>query len=561
VIDRVADLEVRLSAVERRLAALEGDQATPAGADYSAAAEVPGDGFASIAATHLGRVLLIFGGAYLLRAMTDFGFVPTGLGLSMGAAYALFWLYMAFRSSRVDERKTVATFFGGTSVVLALPLLFEAATKFALLSGRSAVVALAIYCALAFWAAGSRNLRILGWLVTSGGIVAALALLIATHDALGVATFLLLSGFATLRLFAWRQWMGIRWPGALGANVGVVALVVLGQSDQWPIGPRMAFMFALVLLVLYQAEFAFGTHVRDRLIGVFEATQSLFAGAIALVAAAMAVRAGQLQIGVAGAIGLTLGIGAYALALTHDTREHHYRNFPYYLTIGLLLVVVSSAVLLPLALAAAGWALLAVAMAWASGRTGWVNLSLQCTFLLLAAGAISGLLATSFVALVGDAATSWPQVAPSTAGIALATVACLFIPVAQHSDRWGVLAGFPQLIVLALSVWEVGGLFVAYAAPWLAWADAGTPDPAMLAALRTAVLSSAAVTLAVSSRFERWPEARWLVYPVLVLVGIKLFLEDFPHGHAATLFIALAFVGSALLLVARLLKRQTRVRE
>jgi predicted tellurium resistance membrane protein TerC len=81
------------------------------------------------------------------------------------------------------------------------------------------------------------------------------------------------------------------------------------------------------------------------------------------------------------------------------------------------------------------------------------------------------------------------------------------------------------------------------------------PDLAVLAALRTAVLSAASMTLALSSRHRRWPEARWLVYPLLILVGIKLFVEDFPHGHAGTLFVALAFVGSALLLVSRLLRR------
>ena len=118
------------------------------------------------------------------------------------------------------------------------------------------------------------------------------------------------------------------------------------------------------------------------------------------------------------------------------------------------------------------------------------------------------------------------------------------------------MAGLPQLIVLVLSVWEVGGLFVAYVAPVLAGAGGAEPDASILAALRTAVLSVASVTLALSSRFRRWPEARWLVYPVLILVAIKLFAEDFPNGQPATLFVALAFVGSALLLVARLLRRQ-----
>jgi len=96
---------------------------------------------------------------------------------------------------------------------------------------------------------------------------------------------------------------------------------------------------------------------------------------------------------------------------------------------------------------------------------------------------------------------------------------------------------------------------IVVAAPLLASAASEEPNLAILAALRTAVLSVSSVTLALSSRFRRWPEARWLVYPVLVLVGLKLFVEDFPHGQPASLFVSLAFVGSALLLVARLLNR------
>ncbi|NIN82620.1 MAG: hypothetical protein GTO39_19015, partial [Pseudomonas stutzeri] len=41
----------------------------------------------------------------------------------------------------------------------------------------------------------------------------------------------------------------------------------------------------------------------------------------------------------------------------------------------------------------------------------------------------------------------------------------------------------------------------------------------------------------------------------LVLVGVKLFIEDFPHGQPLSLFVALAIVGSALIVVARLLGR------
>jgi hypothetical protein len=258
------------------------------------------------------------------------------------------------------------------------------------------------------------------------------------------------------------------------------------------------------------------------------------------------------QVGIAS---LVLAGCAYALAFSTETRTARGRNFYFYSTLGLALLVVGSALLLSPGIAAAAWSLLALAMAWSSGRFGRVSLSLQCTFLLLAAGVSSGILATGLQAFTGDGVTTWPPLISWHVVIALTTVACLFIPVAQHSERWGVLAGLPQLIVLALSVWEVGGLMVAYVAPALA--SAGTPDadPAILAALRTAVLAAASVTLALSSRYRRWPEARWLVYPVLVLVGVKLFLEDFPNGQPVTLFIALGLVGSALMLVAKLLSR------
>ncbi|MEE8305720.1 MAG: hypothetical protein V3R81_00565, partial [Gammaproteobacteria bacterium] len=266
--------------------------------------------------------------------------------------------------------------------------------------------------------------------------------------------------------------------------------------------------------------------------------------------------AGQLALAELGVPTLLLSACAYGLAFTPVTRDARGRNFYFYSTMGLGLLVAGSALVLSPAVAAAAWSLMALAMAWFSGRYSRVSLSLQCTFLLLAAGVGSGILTTGLEALAGDASALWPPLVPWHLIIALTTVACLFIPVAQQSDRWGVSAGIPQLIVLALSVWEVGGLMVVYLAPVLANVRGPEPDLAVLAALRTAVLSASSVTLALSSRFKRWPEARWLVYPVLILVGVKLFVEDFPNGQPVTLFVALALVGSALLLVAKLLSRE-----
>jgi len=50
---------------------------------------------------------------------------------------------------------------------------------------------------------------------------------------------------------------------------------------------------------------------------------------------------------------------------------------------------------------------------------------------------------------------------------------------------------------------------------------------------------------------EAWREAGWLVYPALAATGLKILLEDLPRGRPATLFLAFALYGAALIAVAR----------
>ncbi len=553
--NRIADLESRLATVEQRLNQLEGRDSAPVIPDELQSEPTIGGGFLSSASTLVGRVLLIFGGAFLLRAITETEVLPTALGISIGAAYALFWLFMAYRKGGDENQSAGALFYGGASILLLLPLLVEAAGRFELLSGTQSVIALTLVCAMTLGVAAVRDLRILAWLITAGGVLTALVLLKTTRSTVPVSAFLILLGVASLWACYQRHWNGPRWLGAAGAAAGVLTLVLLSSSEQWAVSPLSAFVLGSTLLATYLASFTIHTHIRSNHVGAFEPAMSLLAVVVTVVAAAFAARAGQLSIAPIGLLTLLLAAGAYALAFAPQTRAERGRNFFFYSTLGLVLLVVGSALLLSPGVAAAAWSLLALTMAWFSGRYQRVALSLQCTFLLLAAGVSSGILDTGLQAFVSADAGAWPPLVAWHIIIALTTVACLFIPVAQHSDRWGKLEGLPQLIVLALSVWEVGGLMVAYAAPALA--GAGTPDanPAVLAALRTAVLAAASVSLAVSSRFKRWPEARWLVYPVLVLVGVKLFLEDFPNGQPVTLFVALALVGSSLILVAKLLAR------
>jgi hypothetical protein len=412
-----------------------------------------------------------------------------------------------------------------------------------------------LFCALSIWVAVTRNLKSLCWVVTAGSIATALVVLNTSHSAVETSVFLILLGLGSLWAVYRRDWLGVQWLGAFGANAGIVVLAVLSASDRWSVQVLTPFLMSAVLLAAYLGSFAVRTHLRGRDVGIFETVQGVLVIGVSFLAAVIASHVGRDILADAGVMSLVLCGCAYAMAFTPKTRAVRGRNFFFYSTMGLILVVAGSALVVSPGKAAAAWSLMALGMAWFSGRYGRVALSLQCTFLLLAAGVASGILVTGLEALVGNVADTWPPLVPWHVVIALTTVACLFIPVAQRSDRWGVLAGVPQLIVLALSVWEVGGLLVIFFAPLFAGAGGEDTNLAYLAALRTAVLAASSVTLAFSSRYKRWPEARWLVYPVLIVVGFKLLLEDLPNGEPVTLFVAFALVGGALILVAKLLSR------
>ncbi|HEY5113807.1 MAG TPA: hypothetical protein VIJ45_06825, partial [Coriobacteriia bacterium] len=77
-------------------------------------------------------------------------------------------------------------------------------------------------------------------------------------------------------------------------------------------------------------------------------------------------------------------------------------------------------------------------------------------------------------------------------------------------------------------------------------------DAGVVATVRTSVLAAAALALAWAGRYRRFREAAWLLYPVLVVGGLKLLVEDLPRSRPATLFIALALYGGALIVAPRL---------
>jgi hypothetical protein len=72
------------------------------------------------------------------------------------------------------------------------------------------------------------------------------------------------------------------------------------------------------------------------------------------------------------------------------------------------------------------------------------------------------------------------------------------------------------------------------------------------------VLAIATLSIAWGARHGRFKEWAWLVYPLLVIVGLKMVAQDFKYSRPATLFIALALYGIALIVAPRLRRARDR---
>jgi hypothetical protein len=83
-------------------------------------------------------------------------------------------------------------------------------------------------------------------------------------------------------------------------------------------------------------------------------------------------------------------------------------------------------------------------------------------------------------------------------------------------------------------------------------------DAARGATAATAVLAATALVLAALVRAGRSFGPRWMAYVALALGGVKLILADLRQGRPATLFVAFALYGAALILTSRLLRGAAR---
>lgn len=503
---------------------------------------------AAVSVTALtGGALVALAGAYLLRALTESEAIPPSGGIVAGLVYALVWFALA---ARPGTDRIASTFHGGVGCIVAFPVVWEATTKFHLLDAVSSALLLSAVAGIALAVAGSRRLQPLAWIATLATLALVTALVPATDRVLSYASLLIALGIVTLWLGYVRDWFFLRWPVAVVADLIVVGATwrVL-SGNQHESAARVAAL-ALLLPAAYLVNIIVRTVIRGRDLIPFETVQTIAALGVGLGCVSALARRTTFGLDPVGWGALVLGASCYAVAFLFIAQRRGWRaNLYFYTAIGLLLVLFSTRLLA--ADATLVFAGLAVAGALAAAHSPAVLLALHAAIYTLASVAASSVLPAAATRLIGSTA-GWP---PITTSMLVATLAAGVSFLIARRVKATPAVRLERYAILVLFVWGAGGWLVHLLAVATASRPAGF-DAGIVATIRSTVIALAAVLAAGARRVEADREVGWLVYPLLVAGALKLMVDDVPHSRPATLFIALAVYGVALIAAPRMMRHR-----
>jgi hypothetical protein len=553
--DQVAQLTRRVAKLESRLTAFE--QGVPPAAVSPAHTGSPAPASVTAfdllgAVSNLGRSLIILGGAFLLRALTEAGTWPPIIGVSLGLFYALTWLAMSSRAAAAGHRLR-ALFDGGTAVVIGFPLIVEASLKFGLFTPTVAAVALGAFTVCVLLSANYGRLPSLAWLASLGGLATGLTLMVRTGAIAPFSFYLTSLGVGTLWLGYLREWRGLRWPTGAVAGLAVLG-VTLRAVAQPPVDQAtVAWATQGFLLLAYLGSIAVRTLVRGRQVIVFEIAQTvlvLVVGLGGMIAVGHAVDYGELLLG-----GVILGFAAAAYAVSFQfltSRAPGALNFYFYSSLALLFVMVGTWTALNGPARAMALTGIGIALAAAWSRSSRATLGAHMTIALVAASEAAGLLTLGVAVFLGELPSAtlsqWPALVTFVVVLALSGSRLT-------AGRGTALsaADAPGLTLGLVAALGLAGL-VTQAVVAIAGALSLPVSGDMLTTIRTATLSMMVIGFARLPRTGRFSAMGRLAYPLLAAAGLKLVLIDVRYSRASTLFAALAFYGAALVLVPRLRK-------
>jgi hypothetical protein len=493
----------------------------------------------------LGRTSLVLAGAYLLRALTTSGVVAPPVGVAAGLVYALVWIAAACVAvSR--GRSLSAAFHSQTAVLLAYPLIVEATSSFGTLTPGTSAVVLAIVASLVLTVASSVRLRGLAWSSTLTAVATAGVLAGTTGSWLAFGALLVWLAVLATWVGYLRGWQPLAWLTCAAADVAVLIVAARSLRPGFET-PAEAASLALLLFGACMATFAVRTLVRSQPAGAFEILQGLttvFAG----FAVAIWLPTGGALAPVLGIVGLLLAVLAYAAGFVGAARRALSDGvLEFYVSLGAALILVASPVLVGAGRLTAIWIAGGVSSMVLARRFDRIVFAMHGSVFAIAAATQSGLMTRAGEAVWSSTRLGSAAVTASGLTVLCALLLVAGIPPAEAMGQPKPYVRMPKLIVLAC----VSFLLLGMLTHLLAFAfGAGS-----VVTIRTVGLAVLTLLAAAAGRLWTFREASWLVYPLLVLIGLKLVADDLFHSPPVALFVAFSAYGAALIVAPRLVRR------
>lgn len=509
---------------------------------------LPGYDVSASAFSTLGKAVLGFAGAFLLRALAESGSVARLPVLIIAILYACVWMIWSARSSG----RFASVSYALSSTLMLAPMLWEATVRFHSMPVSASAAVLVAYMVLTLVLASRQELQAIPWIATLAAASTAIALIVGTRELMPFALAMLaIAGAAEVSVCLGHE-LTFRVIPAITADFIVWLCISILASENVPEGYRAVAPATLIwLCALLPAIYGLGAGMRmflQRLrLSVFEIAQlaaSFGLGAFGMMRASHNAAAPAL-----GILFLLLAAMCYWGTLWRFAAAPYSRNRRVSASWAAALLVAGTFLLLPDRFQIPFLCTSALLAAILYTGTGKLSLGLHASFYLASAVAVSSLPYYVWSSLAGSvpASPDW-----SAWIVALAAALCYAVESHKEVDEgrrrllWLVPAG---IAAFTIAGWAVG-------VPVRLASGRVELAASHLSMIRTVVICVLALGLGVASR-RRHLELRWIAYAAVALGTLKLMVEDLRFGNPASLVVSFVFYGLILILLPRL----TRAKE
>ena len=222
----------------------------------------------------LGKAVLGFAGAFLLRALAESGSVPKLPVLIIAILYACFWMIW---SARTNDRFASVT-YAVTSTLILSPMLWEATVRFQSMPATASASILVAFIILTLVLASRHELQVIPWIATLASASTAIALIIGTRELIPLTLALLAIAAAVETSACLGHELTFRVIPAIAADFTLwLSLYILG-SENVPEGYRAVAPSTLIALcallpAIYGIAVGFRIFVQRHRISIFEIAQ------------------------------------------------------------------------------------------------------------------------------------------------------------------------------------------------------------------------------------------------------------------------------------------------